>query len=143
MLNLSLRRSIISKASSNYHIMVVDTNPNQVVTTILGSQGYHISHLFGVRQALSELSITNKKPDLILCDLSGQETDGLEFLREVRNPRYPKIPIMIITALESNANFEKAVVDLGADDFVVTPIRASELLLRVRLLLRGLSWFAA
>ena len=139
---------ISTHAPTNYHILVIDNDEPQQsesLSSVLQGYGYHISHLYNPQQALSDLRETPSTtyPDLIICDLLGDGMDGLEFLRNMRTPSLFGTPIMIVTSLESNSTFEKAVIDLGADDFVIKPVRTSELLLRVRLLLRGLPGVSA
>ncbi len=134
--------------STIYHILVIDSDgpeKEHSLCTVLKSYGYQTSHLKSPEQALSHIGQAKPgtSPDLIICDLLGDEMDGLDFLRNIRKTNQPTLPVMIVTSLESNSTFEKAVIDLGADDFVLKPVRASELLLRVRLLLRGLPGVAA
>ena len=133
-------------APANYHIMVIDNeasnNPHSLGATLV-KYGYLVSHHSDHRQALKSLYSLARHdcPDLVICDLLGDSMDGLDFLRDVRKTGH--LPVMIVTSLESNSTFEKAVIDLGADDFVIKPVRTSELLLRVRLLLRGMPGVAA
>lgn len=137
--------------SVNQKILVVDSElaSGQQICTLLDSYGFQTSHLASHQQALNRIYATHNgseqggQPDLIISDLLGDAVDGLEFLRDIRKLGQPHIPVMIVTSLDSNSTFEKAVIDLGADDFVLKPIRHSELLLRVRVLLRGLPGVAA
>ncbi len=128
--------------------MVIDSEQtsNHDICTVLETFGYSTNRLPTPQQALSHLRTLPPgalKPHLIICDLLGDGLDGLDFLRDLRRYGFWSIPVMIVTSLESNSTFEKAVIDLGADDFVLKPVRTSELLLRVRLLLRGLPGVAA
>jgi DNA-binding response OmpR family regulator len=72
--------------------------------------------------------------DLLVLDLNLPGMDGLEVLRHVRSKR-PHLPILILTG---SARVEDRVggLDSGADDYVTKPFAFSELLARVRALLR-------
>jgi DNA-binding response OmpR family regulator len=72
--------------------------------------------------------------DLLVLDLNLPEVNGLDVLRLVR-PQKPHLPIMI---LSGNARVEDRVggLDSGADDYMTKPFAFTELLARVRALLR-------
>jgi len=72
--------------------------------------------------------------DLLVLDLNLPGMSGLEVLREVRSQK-PHLPILILTG---NARVEDRVggLDSGADDYMTKPFAFSELLARVRALLR-------
>jgi PleD family two-component response regulator len=63
---------------------------------------------------------------------------GFEVCKRLRaNPATHDIGVLMITALDQPSDIDKA-VDAGTDDFLTKPINKSELLLRVRSLLRSL-----
>src|SRR5580692_10531578 len=72
--------------------------------------------------------------DLLVLDLNLPGVNGLEVLRQVRASK-PHLPILILTG---NARVEDRVggLDSGADDYMTKPFAFSELLARVRALLR-------
>lgn len=78
----------------------------------------------------------DEPPDLALVDIQMPRIDGLTLCRELKsNPRTRFVPIVIVTALDSEEEKLKA-IEAGADDFVSKPYNAVVLLTRVRSLLR-------
>lgn len=72
--------------------------------------------------------VENDPPHLILLDMYLPEMDGFEFLSRIRKKAALKnIPVIAITAHSETENREKA-LKLGANDFLVKPIEADELL---------------
>jgi DNA-binding response OmpR family regulator len=72
--------------------------------------------------------------DLILLDLMMPHMDGMTFLRTIRSEGYT-IPVLILTARDMTRD-KVAGLDTGADDYLTKPFDLSELLARVRALLR-------
>lgn len=72
--------------------------------------------------------------DLVLLDLGLPDGDGLDVLREVRRIR-PTLPLIVLTA-RGEEDDRVAGLKLGADDYVVKPFSARELLARVSAVLR-------
>lgn len=72
--------------------------------------------------------------DLVLLDLVLPGPSGWEILRAVRQAR-PTLPVIILTALGDESDRVQG-LRLGADDYVVKPFSASELLARIEAVLR-------
>jgi DNA-binding response OmpR family regulator len=72
--------------------------------------------------------------DLVVLDLGLPRTDGLAVLRTLRAKR-DATPVLVATARDAVAD-RVAGLDAGADDYIVKPFDADELLARVRALLR-------
>jgi len=86
------------------------------------------------REALNLFKTYN--PDIILLDVMMPEVDGFEVCREIR--KTSNVPIIMITA--RGEDFEKIMgLDIGADDYIVKPFSPSEVMARVRAVLRRLS----
>ena len=74
------------------------------------------------------------KPDLVLLDIMLPEESGLEILRKIRSYS-PDMPIIMLTAKDSE--FDKVTgLDMGADDYIAKPFGMTELISRVRAVLR-------
>jgi len=73
-------------------------------------------------------------PDLLLLDVVLPGKDGFEILRELR-ASHPQLPVILLTARGAEEDRVRG-LKLGADDYVVKPFSASELLARVEAVLR-------
>ena len=79
-----------------------------------GSKGVHLAK--------------EKRPDLIICDISMPELDGYGVLEALRSePATAMIPFIFLTALADKANNRKG-MELGADDYLTKPCKPVELL---------------
>jgi DNA-binding response OmpR family regulator len=76
----------------------------------------------------------NRKPDLIVLDIMIPEISGYEVCRRIRK-KDAATPILMLTAKGQEPD-KVAGLELGADDYVVKPFGVSELLARIRALLR-------
>jgi DNA-binding response OmpR family regulator len=72
--------------------------------------------------------------DLVLLDLVLPRRDGLEVLRRIRRED-PALPVIVVTARGAEEERVRG-LELGADDYVVKPFSARELLARVEAVLR-------
>ena len=82
------------------------------------------------------LQIAERKPDVILLDWGLPLVSGFEVCRQVRgSPDLRSIPIVMLTARGEESDKVRA-LDSGADDYVTKPFSVSELIARVRAVLR-------
>jgi len=100
-------------------ILIVEDEPtlNKALSEFLTEEGFGVfSALDG--QAGVDLART-KKPDLILLDIVFPKKDGFEVLNELKaDEKTKKIPIILLTNLESMENIQKA-FDKGATTYLV------------------------
>ena len=74
-------------------------------------------------------------PNLVVLDIMMPKMDGFEVCRRLRE--WSQIPIIMLSARGDEKDKVKC-LDLGADDYITKPFGASELLARVRAVLRAL-----
>jgi len=76
-----------------------------------------------------------RKPDLIILDLMLPGMDGYQVCETLKNdPNTKEIPVLVLTALDSGADFEKA-LEKKADWYITKPFDAQHLLKRVNYLI--------
>jgi DNA-binding response OmpR family regulator len=85
----------------------------------------------------ADVAVEVSRFDLIVLDLGLPTRDGLTVLRRLRERR-DKTPVLIVTARDA---LEQRILglDLGADDYIIKPFDFSELMARIRALLRRVS----
>jgi CheY-like chemotaxis protein len=83
------------------------------------------------------LKVKDWHPDLILLDIMMPKISGFEVCKRLRaDPATREIAVLMITALDQPSDIERA-VEVGTDEFLTKPINKTELLLRVRALLKS------
>jgi uncharacterized protein (TIGR02266 family) len=106
----------------------------QMLVDMLAELPVDVSLARNGREALER--VQRDKPDLVLLDAMMPELDGFEVAAALKgHPTTREIPIIFLT---SRGGLEDKVrgLELGADDYLVKPIRREELLARVRNILR-------
>ena len=114
-------------------ILVVDDEKNicELLRLYLEKDGYEVLTAYDGLQAVQ--GVKEHSPDLVLLDVMMPEMDGWEVCGEVR--KFSKVPIIMLTA--KGETFDRIMgLDLGADDYVVKPFDAKEVLARIRAVLR-------
>tara|TARA_R110002110_G_scaffold165930_9_gene366303 strand:+ start:1304 stop:2002 length:699 start_codon:yes stop_codon:yes gene_type:complete len=100
----------------------------------LGKEGYTIVTASDGEEAA--LLIRESAPDLVLLDWMLPGLSGIELCRQLRGrPETRNMPIIIITARGEEADRIRG-LDTGADDYVTKPFSVTELLARIRAVLR-------
>lgn len=117
-------------------VLVVDDQPMNVklIATHLLAAGYEVLKAYDGEEALR---ITKSEfPDIILLDIMMPGIDGYEVTERLKKDQYLSIiPIVLVTALSGIDDKVKG-LNAGADDFITKPINQTELLARVRSLIR-------
>lgn len=115
-------------------LLVVEDNPDisKALVTILKKSNYSVDAVYCGVDAL-EYSMSGNYDGMIL-DIMIPEPDGIEVLRSLR-AKGIAVPVLILTA-KSEVDDRVNGLDAGADDYLQKPFAMSELLARVRAMLR-------
>jgi len=115
-------------------VLVVEDDPGiaQFINQGLSETGYAVDSARDGIEGLDYALIAEY--DIILLDILLPRMDGLCLLRELRN-RSIKTPVLLLTARDAIEERVRG-LDAGADDYLVKPFAFSELLARIRALLR-------
>src|ERR1017187_1546800 len=115
-------------------ILVVEDEKSVVefIKKGLEEQGYDVDVAYD--GFLGKKLATERDYDLILLDIILPKIDGLQVCREIRAIN-KTVPILMLTALSTTED-KIAGLDIGADDYLVKPFQFTELLARIRALLR-------
>ena len=119
----------------NKTILIVDDDRDMhgLLRARLESEGYNIISAYSGEQAL-ELIRERGLPHLVLVDIYMPGMSGLEFCRQLHT--FTDIPVIMMTA-ESGSDVMVGSIELFAEDYIVKPFNARELVARVqRLMLR-------
>lgn len=111
-----------------------DANIRKLVCYALEKEGYAVKG-YGLPSEFWQ-GLKSEKPKLILLDIMLPEEDGLSILKKLQADENTKnIPVVMITARGSE--FDKVTgLDMGADDYIAKPFGMTELISRVRAILR-------
>jgi DNA-binding response OmpR family regulator len=114
-------------------IMLVDDEPTMVeaLQYNLTREGYRVISAADGVEALERAR--RERPNLIILDLMLPRMDGLDVCRTLRQES--AVPIIILTAKDTEVDTVLG-LELGADDYLVKPVRLRELLARVKARLR-------
>jgi DNA-binding response OmpR family regulator len=114
-------------------ILVVDDEPRylRLLEVNLVPDGYAVRTAANGQEALE--AVATERPDLLLLDVMMPVMDGFTACERIRE--FSTVPIIILTAKGEERDRVRG-LDAGADDYIVKPFSAQELLARVRAVLR-------
>jgi two-component system, OmpR family, alkaline phosphatase synthesis response regulator PhoP len=118
-------------------VLIADDNPQgaELLEAYLSSTDYELRIAGDGEQTMN--LVRTWQPDLILLDVMMPRISGFEVCKRLRaDPATRDMAVLMVTALDQPSDVEKA-VEAGTDDFLSKPINKSELLLRVRSMLRS------
>jgi two-component system chemotaxis response regulator CheY len=111
-------------------ILIVDDALFQrhLVKEILQDQGFELREAASGEEALEKLKIS--ETDLVLLDITLPGKNGLETLEEIRRT-HPFVKVIMVTAQAQKGIMLQA-VKLGAEDYLIKPIKPDRLIQTVR-----------
>ena len=121
-------------------IMVVDDDRDirRLVESIMVKEGFLTIGADSGADALKKVG--SSKPDLIILDLQLPDKDGFEvckILRADNATRY--IPVVFLT-VQNLDSYKIAGLEIGADDYITKPFNQTELVARIKAVLRRTEW---
>ncbi len=118
-------------------ILVVEDDAaiRNLMATTLKANDYRF--LTAENGANALLLASSSQPDVMLLDLGLPDMDGVQIIQNVRT--WSQMPIIVISARSEDAD-KIAALDAGADDYLTKPFSVEELLARLRVTQRRLSF---
>ncbi|MDR0908937.1 MAG: response regulator [Spirochaetaceae bacterium] len=123
-------------------ILVVDDEPINVdfFELMLSKLGFEVSSAVDGEDALDKIKAS--KPDLILLDIIMPKMDGWQLTKILKkDDKFKSIPIIMLTGM-SEIRDKVEGFELGIDDYITKPFNFSEVLARVRAVLRNHELFS-
>jgi len=117
------------------HILVVDDDRDirELVVDYLVKSGYRAT---GAANGKEMRAVLDKQAvDLVVLDIMMPGDDGLTLCRQLRSGQHKDLPILMLTARHDDMDRILG-LEMGADDYVVKPFVARELLARIKAILR-------
>jgi DNA-binding response OmpR family regulator len=114
-------------------ILVADDEPlyQHLLSVNLEKEGYQVLTAGNGEEAVEMVS--SHRPDMVILDILMPKLDGLSACERIRE--FSNVPIIMLTARGEEQDRVRG-LNLGADDYVVKPFSATELVARVRAVLR-------
>jgi DNA-binding response OmpR family regulator len=118
---------------SGTRILIVDDEPRylRLLQANLMTEGYQVFTAYDGEMAVEEFS--NNPVDLILLDVMLPRMNGFSVCQRIR--QFSHVPIIMLTAKGEEQDRVRG-LDVGADDYLIKPFSITELLARVRAVLR-------
>ena len=107
---------------------------HETLTAYLKNEGFECVSAYDGEQAISVFN--EKKPNLIILDIMMPKKNGMDVCREIR--QVSRTPIIMLTAKSEEIDRVLG-LELGADDYIVKPFSAREVVARVKAVLRRYS----
>lgn len=120
------------------YILVVEDEAS-LITLLrynLEKEGFEVGEAVDGEEALFMLK--ERRPDLVVLDWMLPSLSGIEVCRRIRRaPEFKNLPVIMLTARGEESDRIRG-LDSGADDYIVKPFSPSELIARIRAVLRRL-----
>ena len=118
---------------SRIRVLIVEDEADirRFLRLALENEGFEAYEADTIKRALIEAG--TRRPELVVLDLGLPDGDGIDLIRDLRG--WSTVPVIVLSARSAEADKISA-LDAGADDYLVKPFGAGELLARVRAQIR-------
>ncbi len=129
-----LRKTDVIGGVLMFHILVVDDDKNtrKYLSAVLEAENYTVSSAENGEEALEIMD--REYIDLVVLDVMMPKMDGYAFTREIRESNN-NLPILMVSAKQLPSDRHKGFL-AGSDDYITKPIDETEMILRIKALLR-------
>lgn len=116
---------------ANQRLMVIDDDITvlKITERLLTNAGYDVSLASSGKQALATIE-EGIIPNLVICDISMPEMDGITVFKELISIR-PNIPVIFLTSVD-DVKTELTALELGAVDYITKPFIPDIFLARIK-----------
>ena len=114
-------------------ILEDDADQAQLLKHWLENKNHQCQHFINGRTFIEQLPF--EQPDLLILDWNLPNISGIEVLNWIRSSDYSDLPVIFVTTRGHDDDLVHA-LDQGADDYLVKPIKESELIARTNALHR-------
>jgi DNA-binding response OmpR family regulator len=118
-------------------VLVVEDDPHlaKLIQFCLDREDFEVRLAADGEQALQEFDLP-QRPDLVIMDVMLPYRNGYELLADLRQrPAWNPVPVIMLTSRSREEDVVQG-LDSGASDYLIKPFRPSELMARIRKLLR-------
>jgi DNA-binding response OmpR family regulator len=117
-------------------VLIAEDEPMVLKTLCLylGRAGFDVVTATDGRDAMEKFE--SEHPDMVVTDMLMPFASGNELISYIRNTKESKIPILVVSTI----GLENSVISalkLGADDYIVKPLRLNEVVARVNRFVRA------
>ena len=115
-------------------VLIVDDDPNirEVISVLLSSEGYDVDAAENGQMAVDKVYEGNQY-DIVCLDIMMPDMDGIEVCTKIREKS--NVPVLFLTAKSQDRDKVEA-YSKGGDDFLVKPFSQTELLMKIKSLIR-------
>jgi len=121
----------MSESAARVLVVEDEAEIRRFVCLSLEREGFEVFEADGVARGLIQAG--TRRPELVVLDLGLPDGDGVDLIRDLRT--WSDVPVVVLSARAGEADKVEA-LDAGADDYLIKPFGAAELLARVRAHLR-------
>jgi DNA-binding response OmpR family regulator len=130
-----LLATIERQARGRPRVLLVDDSEivRRHTGAILAEAGYDVTLAFDGEEGLAKCK--SERPDLVISDVEMPRRDGFSLCKAIKSdPTLERTPVILCTSLGEASDLEKG-FDAGADDYLVKPVIAEELVSRLQAIL--------
>ena len=127
----------VRESGSQYSCLIVEDSPMMRQLLVLALSRIRNLQIVEADDGVDGLrKLASGKFDIILTDINMPIMDGLKLVKRIRtDPVHKDVPVIVITTEASSEDRMRA-MQLGANAYITKPIQASQVIVKVRELLR-------